>query len=1103
MIGAIVRSSLRFRLLVLGIAAGIMIVGITQLRDAPTDVLPEFTPPYVEVQTEALGLSAEEVEQLITVPLEADLLNGVEGIDTIRSSSVPGLSSIVMVFEPGTDIYKARQLVQEPLTQAHALPNVSKAPTMLQPLSSSSRVMMIALSSKELSPIQKSVIARWTVRPRLMGVPGVANVSVFGERNQQLQVQVDPRTLRDKDVTLRQVIATTGNAQIASPVSYLEASTPGSGGFIETPQQRLQVRNVFDNIATPAELGRVPVEGTSGRLRLTDVANVVEDHQPLIGDAVVNDEDGLMLVIEKFPGANTVEVTKGVEDALEKLKPGLSGMQTDTSVFRPATFIEDAVDNLTLAIVIAAILLALALAAFLLQWRTVLIALVTIPVSLVAAALVLDAMGETFNAISFAGLAVALAVVIDDAVVGAENVARRLRRSREAGSDMSISQVVVDATQEVRSPMGYATLIVLLAIVPVAVMEGRPGAFFEPLALAYALAAVAAMVVALTLTPALSLMLFSLGNPGGAESPVVRRLLPRYDGALSRFMRNPRTALIAAGACLVVVLAALPLLDKSVVPSFKDRDVLVRLDSEPGTSNPRMTQLTTQLGRELRDIPGVENVGAHVGRAIGSDQVGDVNSSEVWVSIGSDADYDATFASIENTVDRVRSARHDVVTYTTQKIKDVGAVQEGENPVTGDGLDVLTGSDKPLAVRVFGQEQDVLRRQAARVQQLVAGVDGVENPRVEQPANQSNLEIEVDLAKARAAGIKPGDVRRAEASLLQGIEVGSVFEDQKVFEVIVKGTPETRRSVASVRNLLIDRPGGGHIRLGDVADVRVAQTPAVIKRDAVSRYLDVEADVNGRSVGDVANDIETRLAGLTLPLEYHAEVLQETTGKEINSGRMLAFALGCAIAIFLLLQAGFGGWRLAVLAFVTVPVAFAGGALAALIAGGDLSLGSWIGFLALFGIATRSGMLLIRHYQRLERGGVEKLGPDLVRRGAGDRLAPILATAVGLALVALPFVVMGSRSGLEVVHPMAVVILGGLVTTTFLSLFVLPALYLRYAVPAQPGMSAEEDLMHRWAGVEPEAATAPAGAGAAGNGDPLPAQAAQPQATDAEKETAS
>ena len=388
------------------------------LRDAPVDALPEFTPAYVEIQTESLGLSASEVEQLLTVPLEADLLNGVEGVDVIRSSSLPGLSSIVLVFEPGTDVYKGRQLVQERLTQlgGAAFPNVSKPPTMLQPLSSSSRVMMIGLSSESLTPIQKSVLARWTLRPRLMGVEGVANVAVWGMRDQQIQVQVDPERLRDKGVTLSQVISTAGNAQIASPVSYLEASVPGTGGFIETPQQRLQVRNVFDKIADPKELGKVTVEGSGGKLRLADVANVVENHQPLIGDAVVNDKDGLLLVVEKFPGADAKDVSEGVEDALEKLAPGLSGLQTDTSVFRPADVIDEALDNLTTAIIIGALLLVLALVAVLMRWRTLLVVLVTIPTSLVAAAIVLDLLGETFNAITFAGLALALAIIVDDAV---------------------------------------------------------------------------------------------------------------------------------------------------------------------------------------------------------------------------------------------------------------------------------------------------------------------------------------------------------------------------------------------------------------------------------------------------------------------------------------------------------------------------------------------------------------------------------------------------------------------------------------------------------------------------------------------------------------
>jgi CzcA family heavy metal efflux pump len=1055
MITAIVRASLRFRLLMVGIAAGVLAVGIAQLRDAPVDVLPEFTPPYVEIQTEALGLSAQEVEQLITVPLEADLLNGVQGVDVIRSKSVPGMSSIVLVFAPGTDVYRGRQLVQERLTQvgAAAFPNVSKPPTLLQPLSSSSRVMMIGLSSKELSPIEKSVIARWTIRPRLMGVPGVANVAIWGLRDQQIQVQVDPQELRDRNVTLNQVISTTGNAQVASPVSYLEASTPGTGGFIETPQQRLQVRNVFDKIADPAELGKVPVEDSGGKLELADVSEIKVDHQPLIGDAVVNDSDGLLLVVEKFPGANTLEVTNGVEEALDKLRPGLSGLRTDTSVFRPATFIEDAIDNLTLLIVIAGVLLALVLAALLFQWRAVLIGLVTIPVSLVAAALVLDAIGESFNAISFAGLAVAAAIVIDEAVVAAENVARRLRERR----DQSTAAVVLEASQEMRSPLTYATLIALLAVLPVAVMEGRPGAFFQPLVLGYVLAVAAAMLVALTLTPALSLLLFSRGSTGRGEPPLLRRLAAPYAAGLSRFIRTPRTALIAAVSAVIIGIAVLPFLGTSLIPSFKDRDVLVRVDGPPGTSNPRMTALTTAVSRRLRSIPGVDNVGAHVGRAVTGDQVVDVNSSELWVSIDSDADYDATVASIKDVVRGAPGVDRDVATYSTQKIRDVGAVNEGKNPVKGNDLDVLTGSDKPLVVRVYGQDPAVLRREANRVRRLMSRVDGVVDPRIELPATQPTVQIETDLARAQRFGIKPGDVRRAEAALLQGIQVGSVFQQQKVFDVIVQGVPETRASVASVRNLLIDAPSGDQVRLGQVADVQVARTPIVIERDAVSRRLDVEAGVSGRGLGSVADDVEDRLANVSFPLEYHAEVLTETTADEINGGQILAFAIAAAIAAFLLLQAAFRSWRLAVLAFLTLPVALVGGVLAALIDGAELSLGSLAGLLAVFGLATRTGVLLIRHFQDLERSG-EAFGPNLVERGARERLGPILTSAAGVALVMLPFVIAGAIPGLEIVHPMAVVILGGLLTATLSSLFVLPALYLR-AVPVSP----EEELMQRWA----------------------------------------
>ena len=1048
MIRAIVRSALRFRGLIVGIAAAIMIVGIVTLRDAPVDVYPEFTPPYVEIQTESLGLSAAEVEQLLTVPLEADLLNGVEGVDVIRSSSLPGLSSIVMVFEPGYDVYKGRQLVQERLTQlgGAAFPNVSKPPTMLQPLSSSSRVMMIGLSSKSLTPIQKSVIARWTLRPRLMGVPGVANVAVWGMRDQQIQVQVSPEKLRRSGVTLSQVIRTTGNAQIASPVSYLEASVPGTGGFIETPQQRLQVRNVFDKIADPKELGKVPVDGSGGRLRLTDVANVVEDHQPLIGDAVVNDKDGLLLVVEKFPGANAREVTKGVEGALEKLKPGLAGIETDTSVFRPASFIDKAIDNLTAAIIAGAVLLAFALVAVLMHWRTVLIVLVTIPTSLMAAALALDLLGETFNAITFAGLALALAVVVDDAVTGAENVARRLAQRRAEGGATSVSAIVLDATHEIRSPLGYATLIALLVVVPLAVMEGRPGAFLRPLAVGYIVAVLVATVLAMTLTPALSVLL----APRRSRSPVVERLTAIYAGVLPRLLGRPRAALATAAALGLAVVVALPLMGTSLVPTLKDRDILVRLDAEPGTSNPRMTEVATDLSRGLRRISGVENVGAQVGRAVSGDRIVDVNSAEVVVSMKAGEDYDATRAAIQKAVDGVEGAKAQVVTYSAQKIRDVGALKNGENAATGDGLDVLTGSGKPLVVRVYGQDLATLRREAAKLRQAMAQVDGVLAPRIETPAQQPTLEIEVDLAKARRYGVKPGDVRRAEAILLQGILVGSTFKEQKVFDVIVQGDPKLATSEATVRNLLIDRPDGGHVRLSQVADVRIGSTPTVIKRDAVSRKLDIEADVSGRSLADVTADVEQRLADVKLPLEYHAQVLDQTVSDEINAGQILAFAVAAAIAIFLLMQAAFRSWRVAVLAFLSLPVALAGGVLGALALGGGITLGALIGLIAVFALAARNGVALIGHFQHLEQEEGVELGHDLVARGAQERLAPVLASAAAIGAAMLPLLVIGPTAGLEIVHPMAVVLLCGLATSSALILFVLPALYLRFAVGRPP-----------------------------------------------------
>jgi len=1030
----IIGRSLRVRFLLVAIAASLMLFGISELDDMPVDVLPEFSRPYVEIQTEALGLSAAEVESLITVPMEADMLNGVAWVDEMRSESIPGLSSIVLIFKPGTNILHARQLVQERLSQAYALPSVSKPPAMLQPLSSTSRVMMIGLSSKNLSLIEMSVLARWTIRPHLMGVPGVANVAIWGQRQRQLQVQVDPHRLSQKNVTLHQVIETTGNALWVSPLTFLNASTPGTGGFIDTPNQRLGVQHLSP-ISTAADLAKVTVAGAE--MRLGDIAEVVENHQPLIGDGVVNDAPNLVLVVEKFPGANTLEVTEEVEESLAELRPGLSGIKFDSSIFRPASFIQTGIYNVGTALLIGSVLVILVLGAFVYDWRVALISLVAISSSLIAAVLVLYLCGATLNAMVLAGLVIALSAVIDDAVIDIQNIVQRLRQPRQDGSDTSAATVILDGSLEMRSTLVYATLILVLAVAPLFFMEGLSGAFFKSIAFSYVLALLASMLVALTVTPALSRILLPPTTFQRRESHLVRWLGRGYDAVAARVIHRPRPVFFAAGVVMLAGLALTPWLElKSLIPSFKERDLLIEIEGPPGTSHPAMSRITAQATRELRSISGVRNVGAHVGRAVMSDEVTDINSGEVWVSLDPAADYEATVAAIQEVIDGYPGLDCDLLTYLQERTREA-----------------VAGTEEDIVVRIYGDDMDLLRRKAEEVRQSLAKIDGIVELNVEHQVEEPTLEIKVDLAKAQPYGLKPGDVRRAAATLLSGIEVGSLFEEQKVFDVVVWSTPETRHSLTSIGELLIDTPKGGHARLGDVADVRIVPAANVIKREAVSRRIDVGANVRGRDVASVARDIENRLKTVEFPLEYRAELLGEYAERLASQKRVIGFAVAAAIGIFLLLQAAFRSWRLATAIFLTLPVALVGGVLAAFVAGGGLSLGSLVGFLAVLGIAARNGIVLIRHYQNLEEHEGESFGPALVLRGTRERFAPIVMTAVITGLALLPLALFGDIPGLEIVRPMTIVVLGGLVTSTLLNLVVVPALYLRFRSQPEPQLS--------------------------------------------------
>ena len=1030
----VVGSSLQFRFLVIGIAAAMMLFGVAKLRDMPVDVFPEFAPPMAEVQTEALGLSAAEVENLVTLNTE-ELLAGVPWLKTMRSQSVPGMSSVQLIFQPGTNLMRARQLVQERLILSYMLPNVSQRPVMLNPVSATSRTMMIGVSSKKLSLMELSVLTRWTIKPRLMGVPGVANVSIWGQRERQLQVQVDPERLRAHGVTQEQIIKTTGDALWVSPLTFLNASFPGTGGWIDTPNQRLGVQHILP-ISTPEDLGRVPVDGA--KVRLGDVAQVVEGHPLLIGDAFHNGGTGLLMLVEKFPGTNTLEVTRGVEAALAALRLGLPGVEVDSRIFRAVTFIEMAFGNLTTALLLGGVLVVLALGAFLASWRIALISLVAIPLSLLAAVLVLYLRGATLNTMVLAGFVIAVGVIVDDAVIAIEHIGRRLRQRRQEGSDQSTADIIREASLEVSRPALYATLIVVLAVGPVFFMEGLSGAFFMPLAFSYVLAVLASLVVALTVTPALGLMLLADAPLAGGESPLVRGLRRGYDGLLSRTLHAPRAAVVTAAGLVAVGLAMWPMLGQSFLPSFKERHLLIDWVGAPGASHPAMSRVMNQATRELRALPGVSNVSAHLGRAVTGDQVVGMNASQLWLTIDPQADYKATVAAVQAVVDGYPGLSRNVQTYLQERVREV-----------------LTGANEAIVVRLYGPERPTLLRTAQDVKQALTTISGIADLQVEGQAEEAQVEIKVDLAAAERHGLKPGDIRRQVATVFAGLQVGSLFEKQKVFEVVVWGVPEARRNLTDLRELLLETPKRRPVRLREVAEVRIAPTPTVIHHEALSPRMDVVANVRGRDLGGVARDVARRLKDVQFPLEYRAELLGEYAERQAANRRMLSFAIAAAIGIFLLLQAAFGNWRLAALVFLTLPVALVGGVLAAF-AGGGISLGSLVGFLALLGIAARNGILLINRYQQLQQDDGEPFGLELVRRGTRERAAPILMTAATTALALVPLALLGDIAGLEIVRPMALVILGGLVTSTWLTLVVLPALYLRLGAAGRQVILADD-----------------------------------------------
>jgi CzcA family heavy metal efflux pump len=1028
----IVASSLRFRFIVVALAASLMFFGVQRIDDAPVDVFPEFAPPKVEIHTVAIGLAPTEVESLITVPLEQSL-NGVPGVDEIRSKSVEQLSQIVLLFEEGTDLLEARQLVQERIaTITPTLPTWAAPPVMLQPMSATSRVLKIGLTTTDpdLDLMDLSMTAYWKIRARLLRVPGVANVPIWGERLDMLQVQADPKRMAKHDVTLNEVMTATSDTLDAGLLPYSEGHFIGRGGWVEDGTTRTGVRHV-QAVVTHEDLATIPIRTRDGRrVQLADVADLVRDHQPLIGDAVINEGDGLMLIVEKLPWANTLDVTRGVEEALAELEPGLEGIAVDSEIFRPATFIETSIDNLTKALIAGALLMILMLVLFLYSWRTALISVVAIPLSLLAAVLVLDMRGATINTMILAGFVIALGDVVDDAIIDIENVVRRLRQHRREGGTRSTAKVILDASLEVRGAIVYATVIEIVAVLPVFMLAGLSGAFFQPLAMAYALALLASMVVALTVTPALSLIFFrSPKSLEHRESPIVGPMKAGYEWLLSRIIRRPQHAYSAVAVLTVAGLVALPLLGQSLLPNFKERDFLMHWLAKPDTSLQEEVRTTKLVNAELLEIPGVRNAGSHIGNALLGDEPYGVYFGENWVSVDPAADYDETRERIEETVDGYPGIYRDVQTYLKERIREV-----------------LTGTSDAITVRIAGQDLELLREKATEVNEILGNIEGVTENHVEFQDTIPQISVEVKLETAKRYGVKPGDVRRAAAWLMAGEEAGDIYRDGRAYDVQLWTPPSSRTSVTDLQNLLIDTPSGERVPLKELAKIEILPVPNVIHHNDLFRTIDVGANLDGtRDLGSVVDELEDELEAVEWPTEFRAELLGEYTERQSAQQRLFIFAGAAAILIFLLLQASFGSWRLATLSFLTLPIALVGGVLAATLADGIISLGSLVGFLTVFGIVARNGIMLVSHAQHLERFEGMQFGPELVLRAAKERLVPIMMTVLTTGLALIPLVAAGSIPGQEIEHPMAIVILGGLVTATLLNLFVVPSLYLRFA----------------------------------------------------------
>lgn len=1022
MLSAIVRASLAHPRIVTALSVLIAVVSFGALLNASFDVFPDFAPPHVLVQTEAPGLDAQQVEALVTRPLEG-LLAGTQDVESVRSTSSQGLSAIQVVFDRRGDPYRQRQVVTERLAEAAGILPAGAGPPLLSPLSSSMEYLIhFGFTSDRLTPVQLRGMVRWVIEPQILAVPGVAQVQLFGGAERERQVMVDPQKLIADGLTLEDVFSATRRATELI-----------GGGYIETPSQRIVLRAQAPG-ATPAALSQAVLATRDGLpIRLGDVAAVRDATVPRFGDAIIGDQPGILVETSTQYGANTLTVTRALEQRLNQLAPAWKkeGVIYHPALLRPASFIESALVRLRASLLIGAVLVVILLLVTLRDWRGALISFSSIPLSLLATVWILEMFGLSLNTMTIGGLVVALGVVVDDAVIDVENITRRRRNAGAAGEELDARQLFVGASLEVRLPVFYATTAVAVALLPIFMLTGIQGTFFRPLSLAFLLAVGISLIVAMSATPALCAVLMRKHRP----PPEARFLLAckRFQRrTIERLYRHPRTVLAVLLGTGLVGAALLPFFGQRLLPDFRENYVIAHATLRPGISLRETSRLGEQISKRLVAIPGIASVAEQIGRAVNGQDPDAPNESEFDIQINPAKGY---------TADQISAAIRKVFENFPNQLTEIYSVLAERIGET------LSGESEPFFVSVFGNDLDTDDAVASRIAAVLQKLPNAGEVRLEVPPRQPELQLELRPERLALYGLQADDVLQTVNAAYQGTVVGELAQSDRSIPVAIRiaGAGASPQAVAA---LLLRSPAGAVVPLSAVANLEVDSGRSLIDHeDGLRRQVVTANPTTSDQTGFAAAASRAIAAQVKLPPGVYLRYGGAAAEQVAAAHQLYLHAAAALILIVILMALAFGHARHVVLVLLVLPSTLIGGVAASAMTGATLTLGAMVGFVALFGMAARNTILLVSHYDHLVHAEGHTWGLETALRGSEERLTPVLLTALMTALALLPVAVQLHQPGHEIEGPMAVVILGGLVSSTIVSLLLVPPLAARWLQP--------------------------------------------------------